>query len=295
MVIITRTILGSLISLFLFITLLTGCEPKDDETLVPSYIHIEELHLIASPMQGSNSSNITDAWVYIDEEFIGSFELPATVPILKTGSQKVVVRPGIKLNGIANTRNIYPFYEDLVLQLNLVRDSIIQWTSTEVSYRSNTLFPWMENFNQSGLSLDTSSLSTVNILKTNDPNLVFPEQDNSYSGMAILDNDTSVFEVVTNEIFDFPSSGNPVFLEMNYRNNQEIVIGVTYLTSGKLVKRPMVWLNKTNEWKKVYINLTVPKYDTPNATDFKIFIGALKETGTEDALIYLDNIKLVHF
>jgi hypothetical protein len=54
-------------------------------------------------------------------------------------------------------------------------------------------------------------------------------------------------------------------------------------------------LNKTEGWNKVYVNLSVPKYDTPSATDFQIFFGAQKEEGIEDALIYLDNLKLVHF
>lgn len=282
-------------SLILLSTLISSCDSKDNEDLVPSYLHIERLDLSTTFSQGTASSSITDAWVYIDGTLIGCFELPATIPLLYEGKQNVIVRPGIKINGIANTRSIYPFYSDFKDQIVLVKDSVVNWTKNTVTYKLNTLFPWQENFELSGISLDTTSKSTVGITKTFDSELIFPENNNSYSGMVIMDQDSSVFEAVTAEKFEFPSSGNSVFLEMNYKINHNLVVGVFYVASGLQVQRPLIILNKTDAWKKVYINLTVPKYDTPSATDFQIFFGAEKEDGTEDAVFLLDNIKLVHF
>lgn len=290
-----RTFIIYLSSLLLLGTILSSCDSKDNDDLVPSYLHIEKLDLSTTFSQGTASSSITDAWVYIDGTLIGCFELPATIPLLYEGKQNVTVRPGIKINGIANTRSIYPFYADLKDQIVLLKDSVINWTKNTVTYKSNTLFPWQENFELSGISLDTTSKSTVDITKTSDSELIFPEQDNFYSGMITMDQDTSIFEAVTVEKFEFPSSGNSVFLEMNYKINHNLVVGVFYLASGLQVQRPLIILNKTDEWKKIYINLTVPKYDTPSATDFQVFFGAEKKDGTENAVFLLDNIKLVHF
>ncbi|NTW24886.1 MAG: hypothetical protein HGA37_09315 [Lentimicrobium sp.] len=281
--------------LILIITITSGCK-KNDADLVPSYLYIDQIGLTTSYDQGTSSQRITDAWVYVDETLIGAFELPATVPILREGLQNITIRPGIKLNGIANTRSIYPFYSDIKRSITLVKDSVINVSDVVTTYKTNVTFPWLEDFNFSGVTLDTTSKSTVGIDKINNPELVFsqPGELNSYSAFITMTENTDVFEAVSTEKFDFPGNGASIFLEMNYKINHELVVGVFYTASGIRVQRPLLILNKTDDWNKVYVNLTVPKYDTPSAYDFQIFFGTQKE-GTEDALIYLDNLKLVHF
>ncbi len=283
--------------LSLTITIANGCEKKNDPDLVPSYLYIDQIGLTSTYDQGTSSQKITDAWVYVDETLIGAFELPATVPILKEGQQTITIRPGIKLNGIANTRSIYPFYADIKRSINLVKDSIINFSDAVTSYKPNVTFPWLEDFNFSGVTLDTTSKSTVGIEKISDPNLIFhqPEEDNNYSALIRLSADSAIFEAVSTQKYDFPDYGASVFLEMNYKTNHDLVVGVFYSTSGQRIQRPLLILNKSVNWNKIYVNLTVPKYDTPSATDFQIFFGTQKEEETDEVLIYLDNLKLVHF
>jgi hypothetical protein len=285
----------SVITLITVFILLSGCEPKDDPNLVPSYLHIEKIDLLADFSQGSASSNISDAWVYIDDQLIGSFELPVTIPILTQGKQNLVVRAGIKLNGIGSTRSAYPFFTEIKREVNFVRDSVITLNDASVNYHSNVVFPWIENFELAGLSLDTTSKSTVNISKTGDPSKILPGYGDSFAGIVQLTAESSVFEVSTKEKFIFPGNGSSIFLEMDYKINHPMVVGVFYTTSGMRVQRPLIVLNETEGWKKVYVNLSVPKYDTPNATDFQVFFGAQKETTTGDAVFLYDNLKLVHF
>lgn len=285
------------ILLFLTITFASGCEKKNDPDLVPSYLFIDQIALTSTYDQGTSSQKITDAWVYVDETLIGAFELPATVPILKEGQQSITIRPGIKLNGIANTRSVYPFYADIKRSVTLVKDSIINFSDAVTSYKPNVTFPWLEDFNFSGVTLDTTSKSTVGIEKISDPNLIFHQigEDNNYSALIRLSADSAIFEAASTQKFDFPDNGAYVFLEMNYKTNHDLVVGVFYTTSGQRIQRPLLILNKSDNWNKIYVNLTVPKYDTPNATDFQIFFGTQKENGTDETLIYLDNLKLVHF
>ncbi len=295
MTIITQNAFISIVTFIFVLIFLSGCEPKDDPNLVPSYLHIEKIDLTAEFAQGSASSNISDAWVYIDDQFIGSYELPATIPILTQGRQNLVVRAGIKLNGIGSTRSAYPFYTEIKREINFVRDSVITLHDATVSYHERVIFPWMENFELAGFSVDTTSKSDVDILKTNDPSMTFPGYGDSFAGFVQLTADSSVFEVVTNEKFTFPGNGSSIFLEMDYNINHPMVVGVFYTSSGLRVQRPLIVLNETNAWNKVYVNLSVPKYDTPNATDFQIFFGAQKESTTNDAKFLIDNLKLVHF
>jgi len=286
-----------LFSVIIIIAVSAGCSKRDDDSLVPSYIRIDRMGLSTTYEQGTASHRISDVWVYVDETLIGAFELPATVPILAEGLQRVTIRPGIKMNGIASTRTIYPYFNPIVKTLNLVRDSVIVITDTITAYRSNVYFPWMEGFELNSYSMEITSKSTVGFGKTGDPSqkFILPGEINEYSAYFHLPADTSIFELITKESFEFPSAGSEVFLEMNYKTDNVLVVGVHYLATGILVQRPLLYLHPSDKWNKVYVNLTVPKYDTPNATDFRIFVGAQTESGREEANLYLDNLKLIHF
>ena len=293
-----RTI-GILLCFTGFVTLLSSCDDDKDSDLVPSYLSIEAFTVATDYEQGTASQKITDAWVYLDETLIGAFELPARVPILAEGIQNITVRPGIKLNGISNTRSIYPYLNPVTLKLRLTKDSVTALNSVATRYRDNVIFPWIENFELTASSLDTTRKSTVPLQITDNPALVFKFlndiQPGTSSGMIQLVSDTSVFEAVTTEIYDFPPAGSEVFLEMNYKTENSLVVGVFYKSTGIEVQRPLIVLNKNDDWNKVYINLTVPRYDTPNAADFRIFFGAQTDAGNSQATILIDNIKLVYF
>lgn len=272
-----------------------SCEKKNDENLVPSYLKIDELSLTTNYEQGTNSAKITDAWVYLDETLIGAFELPATVPILAEGKRNITIRPGIKINGISNTRAVYPFFSDIKREVNLVKTEIAQFPEKQITYNANVTFPWMENFNSGAFTLDTTSKSKAGIHLTTDQSLIFPESGNTGSAIIRLTSDSAIFEVKTNENYEFPSNGGSVFLEMNYKINHPLVIGVFYKTQNFRVQRPLLILNPSDEWNKVYVNLSVPKYDTPSATEFEIFFGAEKNENMDEAIFLLDNLKLVHY
>ena len=82
-------------SLLLAVLLLGACTKGDK---VPSYLVVNSVDLTTSGLQGSNTKNITDSWIYVNDEFIGSWELPARIPILKEGTVTVRVDAGVKRN-----------------------------------------------------------------------------------------------------------------------------------------------------------------------------------------------------
>lgn len=101
------------IVLFL-VTLLTysGCKVLDPDEEVPSYLYIKPFEVnVSNPIYGTASDKITDAWVYVDGAFWGIYELPAYIPYFGTDSTRIIIRPGIKQNGISSKRVYYPFYE----------------------------------------------------------------------------------------------------------------------------------------------------------------------------------------
>jgi hypothetical protein len=280
--------------LLLLVIALNACDPKGDDG-IPAYIHIEEIGLSTEPGQGTASHKITDAWVYIDLKLIGCFELPATFPVLMQGNQQMTIYAGIKINGISATRAAYPFYTPLEVDVNLTPGIVDTIRNLVVQYEPETTFSWIEDFN-GPLSIDTTSNSETRLVRISDPALVFNLNDepNVYSAMASVSGDTLLFECANIQSLDVPVNGKPVFLEMNYKNNHNLTVGLSMTSSGQLIQQSLLVLNPSETWNKVYINLTPTIAYYYNATNFRIFIGLLRTPETETATIYFDHLKLVY-
>jgi len=270
---------------------------KGSEEDIPSYIKAESIYLKVVDGQGTRSQKITDAWVYIDNEFIGVFELPFyKVPVLKAGKHQLKIYPGIKMNGIAATRVPYSFYIPYEKEINLVRGNIDTLKDLKTEYSSNTVFAWQEDFEQSTISLDTTKRSFSKLQRTTDVGKVFHQagEYNSSSGIAVVSSDSGIFECVTHEAFTLPLNGNDVFMEMNYKTNNAVTVGLFVNTALKTIQEPLLVLNRNTEWNKIYINLTAAIVNHQDAINFKIFFGVVKESDVAEAEFLIDNIKLVH-
>ena len=81
--------------LFLIMICILSCN-KEESTEVPSYLKIDNILL-----DDNSTHNITDAWIYIDDNLQGVYELPAHFPLLVTGKHKLRIKAGIKENGIS--------------------------------------------------------------------------------------------------------------------------------------------------------------------------------------------------
>jgi len=277
--------------IIVFIVSFYSCEMMNPEEEIPSYIHIDQFTLNTQSDQGSNSSKITDAWVYVDDQIVGAYELPATIPILSEGNHEVMIKAGIKVNGISETRAIYPFYKPYKISLNLIPDSIITINPT-ITYYSETVFQWKEAFEDGGVTIENTIFSDTLIEKTSDPLYVF---EGNYSGIVHLDANHTVYEGKSITSYDLPSGSNPVFLELNYKTENEVYIGLFANTSTESDDVGILHLNKTDTWKKIYINLLNAINNSTNATDFQVFFRIDKSSDVSNPVILFDNIKLVHF
>ena len=78
-------------SLIIFLLLLiNSCKLITPDESIPSYILIDKIAYKSNISGDNNSQNITDAWVYVDDQLIGAFELPAKFPVLITGNNHEV-------------------------------------------------------------------------------------------------------------------------------------------------------------------------------------------------------------
>jgi hypothetical protein len=280
-----------LIGLLVFSSLLiSSCSKDKYEAQVPTYITIDSFSFTTDLLsEGSASANITDAWVYVNNDLVGVFELPASFPVLKEGNVELKVYAGIKDNGIAGSRARYLFYAPHIEQVTLVKGETIE-ISPSVTYESGLNFAWMENFENASLSFLYTAGSDTIINKQSTT-----VKEGNFSGQIYLESSMDFFEATSIAYSNLPQNGGPVYLEMDFKTNQPLLIGV-YVDANQY---NVVTLNIASDWKKIYINLTDIVNEVQNVGAHKVFLG-IKETSSNPFLtnnpeIYIDNIKLIHY
>ncbi len=296
----------NVLCLLLVSVLLTACE----KTRTPSFLHIESVALEVTPdlAQGTNDHGISDAWVYLNDQLVGAYEVPATVPIIATGKQKITVIAGIKKNGIQSARISYPFYDQYNAELTLIPDETIDFSGDQqntvvingyhcpvVRYFDDGLVFWNERFEDPGVQFESTNSSNSEISITQDPALVLnynPEVNSQGSGIVELTSTEPYFEIRSTHEFN-PQQGREVYLEFNYLSTCTLQIGVYEMAPNETkVLGKGVFPN--TEWSKIYIELTGEIAQRVNASSYSIFIEGLIDNDESEGTVLLDNIKLVY-
>lgn len=286
------------------ILILGSCNKFKGNQEIPAYLHVDGFSLRTNYAdEGAATHKITDVWLYVDDSYQGCYELPATIPVLEHGKHKVTLYPGIKMNGIASTRIIYPFYKPYIIDsydfgdldklVGLV-DTISPSTRYYTSDESTIKF-WFEDFEQPSIKFEKTHASDTAMIKTerNDEN-AWLSDDSQYSGHIWIGDTLNYVCVSTPELPAFPGQGNYVLVEMDYKCETEFLVGLYASITGSINDIELVYVNPSEDWNKIYINLGPSISDNANnALYFKLYIRASVEEGQE-ANLYFDNIKIVY-
>ncbi len=270
---------------------LHGCDRTDPTQLIPAYIQVQSFSLTTSGAQGTDSHKITDAWIFVNDQLMGVFELPARVPTLLTGQQNVKIFAGIKNNGQSSDRVRYPFYTNFDSTLTLTPDSVIT-INPAITYQSTATI-WEEDFEDGGIAFAKTGVSDTNFVQDNtDP------FEGAKSGVVWFDPGDLYFESRTNEpaFDDFPGVGAPVYVELNYRSNVSFNIGL-FNNDGSLPSDAQLGVftfNPKNTWNKTYIKLSDAVSGLPSATTFDLYFSAVNNGEVSAPKIEMDNIKVVY-
>jgi len=302
-----RTLLRSSLMGCLFISMVS-C--NTEEAAKPTYVKIDALHLNTDySEEGSAHSNFTTAWVNLNGQSIGAFELPALVPmILKEGSNDLRIEAGINTNGISSFRSINTSFSPI--EYNLQYNSsgaapdtlIIPESELIVNYRSFFAVNIVEDFDDPGINFQRTNFSDTNFMKVNDADSIFnftpygsnTAEPNVASGLIVLDDQNPRLDLLSTVGYDIPLGTQNVYLEVTYRSNTQIGFGLwANLPTGDLGDITAGVLPQS-DWNKIYINLISEFQAYQGATDYQIMIRAQKDDNTSEGRIYLDNIKLVY-
>lgn len=274
----------------LFITL-SSCNLINPEEEIPSYLSVKNSTVITDELtQGANTSNICDVWVNIDGNKQGNYELPVTFPVLASGKHKITFKPGIKINGIAASRVVYPFLNNIDKEIDLKEDSVYSFNPV-YSYKSETVFSLNENFEDAGFSFKRNILCDTTLFTESDPN-----GSGNLMGTFVLDNIKTRFFYESTDSFLVNAAYTPVYIELDYNIEDYLSVGVKLIQSQYSTYESYITLYPTEgKTNKVYINLTDFLKSNLDIYAFGIFFKATKTNTTTTAKYRIDNVKLVHF
>lgn len=273
---------------FVIILFFGSCDTTKEP--IPAYVHIKPFTVITdNSNQGTSESKITDVWFTPEKEgFLGMYELPATIPVLAEGPLNLLLDPGIKLNGISSTPNIYPFFKRFEIEVDLAPNEV-DTIQPVTSYDSRVKFDYIEDF-------ETSNTLTVKL--DPDQNISISTPDGGLEGKAakftVTESDP-LFEIASSDRMELPTLGDPVYLEMHYKNESLLQVGLVGYRNNTPISTYIVALNPSDEWNKIYIELTQNLISVASdITEFQVLLGAQLQAGQTSSTFYVDNIKVMH-
>ena len=278
-------IICSIICFVIF--LITAC---DKEEKIPTFLSINSIGLKATPLQESTSHKIKDVWVYIDGQILGAYEMPARFPVLEEGNHTVTFAAGILVDGISATRVKYPFFNFFDTTLVFIPGQTINLAdSIFVKYNEGQANTWYEGFEGGGFTFAAIPSSDAQLLIENSD--VF---EGARSSKFILTNDDPIFSGQMQDGYPITTQSS-TFFELNYKAEQPFAVGMTVITGASSKNVYVATVNKSAAWNKIYIDVSkVVNENQSSLNSFRIYIYAALESGRNQSIIYLDNLKLLH-
>jgi hypothetical protein len=275
----------ALITYFLLIVISSSCDKLTPESRVPSYIKIDSV-IVESPSSAYNvTQNINDVWIDLNAQRQGIYELPACFPIIAEGKENLTILAGIKKNGIATSRCTYPFYSFYDIDTTFIATDTLH--ITPVFHYIENINIWHEDFEDAGIKLTTTSKSN-STLKRDTINA------DNHVGFFQVSSDKKNFQCATNNHFVFPTSKQNIYMELDYKCDDEFVVGLFIETNTQVIETPILTINPhPNDFNKIYIDLTQAVSSHPEANSFKIFIGA-SYYEVSNPKYYIDNLMILY-
>ncbi|MBK9283154.1 MAG: hypothetical protein IPM51_02410 [Sphingobacteriaceae bacterium] len=279
-----KNLIGILFALSVLITACKKYAPAPEAFFIkPAYVNV----IPSSPStQGSGSSKITDLFLYVNGKYQGAYESGNLLPIVSNGEKaELTLFAGIKNNGISETTITWLFYNQIKIDTIVESGKTINRGFT-FNYNPAVNFVWMENFDGAGVSLiksaPTSTVTTLNLINSG-------ESFENKSAMFELQSNISLGQFETAIDYALPLGNSNIYLELNYKCDVELEVGVT---DGVTLKNAIT-LNPKSEWNKIYIQIAEAVNRQPAPATQKIYFRALNPNQLNAARVWLDNIKLI--
>jgi hypothetical protein len=269
--------------LILFITgIMVSCEFAKEYSFAPSTIKIQSVSLRNDSNQ-SISHHIRDLWVYIDDEYVGSFSVPFSFPVLQTGEKRIKLYAGIRYYGILSKPEIYTLIAPVEIVQKLMPNNTLELQPV-FFYKDGISVIMNEGFESGSVFLnDLDSLTASKLVRS-----ALHSREGNYGGYAALDVQNSIVETAST-FFNLPNNKS-AFLEFDFKSDTDINVGL--LSFPSKTKNYFLTLRPTTEWKKVYIPLFEVLFENNEQSFQLVFRGTLADQVTT-GYYAIDNVKVL--
>ena len=277
--------LAFLAALFLSIA---GCQ-EDLET-APAYIQVEGFEVVTPNLDGT-TADITEVWAFQNGIPIGTYRLPARIPVFSVGETELTFQAGVKRNGISRTPDIFEFYTPVERDLELVPGETIDLGVLTIGYRPEVQFGFIESFEPDRDRIFVTPIrGTSELIPTDERS-----RSGNFSGFLRLTQDEPLIAIASDEglsgLFDNRPS---VWLEVDFLSDSPVAWGVTGFLGPNEVQELDPTSAPRDAWTKIYFDLSevvaVSRLET-----LEVFLTAVLPEGDAEAEVYLDNIRLLYF
>ena len=268
----------------------TSCDTSEAER--PAFLRIDTIAVDSTSFDstGSVSHAIRFAWVYVDDNLIGVHELPAVVPVLAEGGQEVTVFAGVSENGIGTQASRYPFYAFWQQNITLIKEDTLV-LEPRVRYQKGLKVPLNVTFDNPqlpGISLavvDGNGFYNIDL----DPQEAF---EGSGSLEIYLPPGGSHVVLETSSI-PVPTGLAGYFVEFNYRNNCDFLIGLR--AGGTNQTTSLIGIRPRENYNKIYVNITQPVDQLSGLSEsVHIYFRMDQDSSVQDQIVRIDNLKVLY-
>ena len=257
----------------------------------PTYVYLDSIAFqINDPLkEGSASQKISSAWVYLDNDLVGAFELPANVPVLAKNGGQIRVSPGVTYSGLSQ-QNLYAFFQSDTFSIAASDAGKMVHKVPTVSYSSAAKFPFKEDFETGNAFGSLTDIATdTTITRTDDKTKIF---EGGGAGFIYLDANHTTSENISNQSFAI-AQGNS-FVELNYKCNTSFQVGLITTYAGKIEYGYLGGVYARESWNKVYIDISKFTSTYPSS-QYRLIIKTGLDEGLSTGYVLLDNIKVLSY
>lgn len=269
----------------------SGCNVINPEEKTPTYVHIDTMNFVntSATKEGSTSQNITSAWVYFNNNPIGVFDLPATVPILADAPGQVTISPGVAYSGLGYA-SLYPFFTSDTFTLTPAPGKILDPKPT-IKYVEAAVFNFKEDFEtgNSFINANGDNPYDTSLVRTNAPGTIF---EGGASGVMYVDANHPTSENISND--GFPIKTGQAFIELNYKCNTSFQVGLQTSKQGTIFVEYLGGIKAKEGWNKVYIGVS-NFTGTYQGAEYRIMIKTGLDSGVSNGYVLVDNIKVISY
>lgn len=280
--------------LLVFLTMMSSsCTLFDNDSFEPAFLEIDSVSLATTLPQGAPTHRIEDVWVFVDGFVVGVFTLPARIPVIPTkDTTDIRITAGVRQNGMRDVPIEYPFYDAIQLRLP-IKSGETRRLTPQFQYRPDSKFDFVEGFELGNIftSDEDGNPETTMVITTAEA------ATGARSGLMLSSASRPRTEVATfSEFLGENNARGAVYLEIEYKSEAEVFVGVIVRTAVEEIKNYKLILRRNTNWTKVYVDLT-DEISNAAVVTYKVVVGTeypSNAPGTSTNT-FIDNVKLIHF